>query len=142
MARWRPDLYFTVASIIDFQRIEGGKVIFELPANPLVVPQMCLRFNDLPTVGVNGKHNSSFCMVGQTALANKEGYWKDRCIDLDFDLVTKELGIPEEELSFIEGVWVGLRRLRVLLSTTSSGVSSSGTPSSRPSRETSRTTRR
>jgi alanyl-tRNA synthetase len=107
VARWRPDLYFTVASIIDFQRIEGGKVIFELPANPLVVPQMCLRFNDLPTVGVNGKHNSSFCMIGQTALANKEGYWKDRCVDLDFDLVTKVLGVPEEELSFIEGVWVG-----------------------------------
>ena len=107
VARWRPDLYFTVASIIDFQRIEGGKVIFELPANPLVVPQMCLRFNDLATVGVNGKHNSSFCMIGQTAIANKEGYWKDRCIDLDFDLLTKVLGIPDEEISFIEGVWVG-----------------------------------
>ena len=107
VARWSPDLYFTVASIIDFQRVEAGKVVFELPANPLVVPQMCLRFNDLSTVGVNGKHNSSFCMIGQTALANKEGYWKDRCIDLDFDMVTKVLGIPEEELSFIEGVWVG-----------------------------------
>jgi alanyl-tRNA synthetase len=107
VARWRPDLYFTVASIIDFQRIEGGKVIFELPSNPLVVPQMCLRFNDLPSVGVSGKHNSSFCMVGQTALANSEGYWKDRCIDLDFEMLTRVLGIPEEELSFIEGVWVG-----------------------------------
>jgi alanyl-tRNA synthetase len=107
VARWRPDLYFTVASIIDFQRIEGGKVIFELPANPLVVPQMCLRFNDLPTVGLNGKHNSSFCMVGQTALANSEGYWKDRCIDLDFELVTKRLGIPEDEISFVETTWVG-----------------------------------
>jgi alanyl-tRNA synthetase len=107
VARWRPDLYFTVASIIDFQRIEGGKVVFELPANPLVVPQMCLRFNDLATVGVNGKHNSSFCMIGQTAIANKEGYWKDRCIDLDFELLTKVLGIPEQEISFIEGVWVG-----------------------------------
>jgi alanyl-tRNA synthetase len=107
VARWRPDLYFTVASIIDFQRIEGGKVIFELPANPLVVPQMCLRFNDLPSVGVSGRHYSSFCMIGQTALANKEGYWKDRCMDLDFDLLTKRLGIPEEELSFIEDVWVG-----------------------------------
>ncbi|MGA2664422.1 MAG: alanine--tRNA ligase [Nitrososphaerales archaeon] len=107
VARWRPDLYFTVASIIDFQRIEGGKVVFELPANPLVVPQMCLRFNDLPTVGVNGKHNSSFCMIGQTALANAEGYWKDRCIDLDYDLLTKVLGIPEDELTFVEKVWVG-----------------------------------
>ncbi len=107
VARWRPDLYFTVASIIDFQRIEGGKVVFELPTNPLVVPQMCLRFNDLATVGVNGKHNSSFCMVGQTAIANEEGYWKDRCIDLDFELLTKVLGIPEKEITFIEGVWVG-----------------------------------
>jgi alanyl-tRNA synthetase len=70
VSRWRPDLFFTVASIIDFQRVEAGKVVFSLPANPLVVPQMCLRFNDVPTVGVNGKHGTSFCMIGQTALAN------------------------------------------------------------------------
>jgi alanyl-tRNA synthetase len=107
VSRWRPDLYFTVASIIDFQRIEGGKVVFELPANPLIVPQMCLRFNDIPSVGVSGKHYTSFCMFGQTAIANKEGYWKDRCIDLDFELVTKEFGIPEEEVTFVEDVWVG-----------------------------------
>src|SRR5207237_939084 len=44
VSRWRPDLFFTVASIIDFQRIEGGKVVFELPANPLIVPQMVVRF--------------------------------------------------------------------------------------------------
>jgi alanyl-tRNA synthetase len=107
VSRWRPDLYFTVASIIDFQRIEGGKVVFELPANPLVVPQMSLRFNDVPTVGVNGKHCTSFCMIGQTALANKEGYWKDRTIDLDFKLLTRTFGIPKEEVSFIEQVWLG-----------------------------------
>ena len=107
VSRWRPDLYFTVASIIDFQRVEGGKVVFELPTNPLVVPQMCLRFNDVPTVGVNGKHGTSFCMIGQTALANKEGYWKDRTIDLDFDLLTKTFGIPKEEVSFDEDVWMG-----------------------------------
>lgn len=107
VSRWRPDLYFTVASIIDFQRIEGGKVVFELPANPLVVPQMSLRFNDVPTVGLNGKHCTSFCMIGQTALANKKGYWKDRTIDLDFKLLTKTFGIPKEEISFIEQVWLG-----------------------------------
>lgn len=107
VSRWRPDLYFTVASIIDFQRIEGGKVVFELPVNPLVVPQMCLRFNDVPSVGVSGKHYTSFCMIGQTAIANKEGYWKDRCIDLDFDLLTREFGIPGEEISFVESVWTG-----------------------------------
>lgn len=107
VSRWRPDLYFTVASIIDFQRVEGGKVVFSLPANPLVVPQMCLRFNDVPTVGVNGKHGTSFCMIGQTALANKQGYWKDRTIDLDFKLLTKTFGIPKEEISFDEDVWMG-----------------------------------
>jgi alanyl-tRNA synthetase len=107
VSRWRPDLYFTVASIIDFQRIEAGKVVFELPANPLVVPQMSLRFNDVPTVGVNGKHGTSFCMVGQTALANRKGYWKDRCIDLDFELLTRVLGIPKEEITFDEDVWIG-----------------------------------
>jgi alanyl-tRNA synthetase len=107
VSRWRPDLYFTVASIIDFQRIEGGKVVFSLPANPLVVPQMCLRFNDVPTVGVNGKHGTSFCMIGQTALANREGYWKDKTIDLDFDLLTKTFGIKKEEITFDEDVWMG-----------------------------------
>ncbi|MCX8191228.1 MAG: alanine--tRNA ligase-related protein, partial [Nitrososphaerales archaeon] len=56
VCRWRPDLYFTVASIIAFQRVEGGKIVFELPYNPLIIPQMCLRFNDIPNVGVSGKH--------------------------------------------------------------------------------------
>jgi alanyl-tRNA synthetase len=107
VSRWRPDLYFTVASIIDFQRVEGGKVVFSLPANPLVVPQICLRFNDVPTVGVNGKHGTSFCMIGQTALANRKGYWKDRTIDLDFDLLTKTFGIKKEDITFDEDVWMG-----------------------------------
>ncbi len=107
VSRWRPDLYFTVASIIDFQRIQGGKVVFQLPANPLIVPQMCLRFNDIPSVGLNGKHYTSFCMLGQTAIADKKGYWKDRCIDLDFELLTKSFGIDESEISFTENVWLG-----------------------------------
>ena len=107
VSRWRPDLYFTVASIVDFQRVEAGKVVFQLPANPLVVPQMCMRFNDIPNVGVSGKHYTSFIMVGQHSIADKEGYWKDRCVDLDFRLMTKEFGIPKKEITFNEDVWVG-----------------------------------
>lgn len=107
VSRWRPDLYFTVASIIDFQRVEGGKVVFQLPANPLIVPQMCLRFNDIPNVGVSGKHYTSFVMVGQHSIANREGYWKDRCIDLDFELLTRDLGIDRKEITFNEDVWLG-----------------------------------
>jgi alanyl-tRNA synthetase len=107
VSRWRPDLYFTVASIIDFQRIEAGKVVFQLPANPLVVPQMCLRFNDIPNVGVSGKHGTSFVMVGQHSIADRKGYWKDRCIDLDFELMTRVFGIPKTEITFNEEVWIG-----------------------------------
>jgi alanyl-tRNA synthetase len=107
VARWRPDLYFTVASIIDFQRVEAGKVVFDFPANPLIVPQMVLRFNDVENVGVTGRHYTSFCMMGQQALSNREGYWKDRTIDLDFQLLTQELGIPKEEITFVEDVWLG-----------------------------------
>jgi len=107
VSRWRPDLYFTVASIVDFQRVEAGKVVFQLPANPLIVPQMCMRFNDIPNVGVSGKHYTSFVMVGQHSIADKEGYWKDRCVDLDFQLMTKEFGIDRKEITFNEDVWVG-----------------------------------
>ena len=107
VARWRDDLFFTVASIIDFQRVEEGKIIFDFPANPLIVPQMSLRFNDLSNVGLTGRHYTSFCMIGQHALANEQGYWKDRTIQLDFDLLTKRLGIPQEEVVFVEDVWLG-----------------------------------
>jgi Alanyl-tRNA synthetase len=34
VSRWRPDLYFTIASIQDFQRIENGKMSFEYGENP------------------------------------------------------------------------------------------------------------
>lgn len=107
VARWRPDLYFTVASIIDFQRVEGGKVIFDFPANPLIVPQMVLRFNDVENVGVTGRHYTSFCMMGQQALRNGDGYWKDKAIELDFELLTKDMGIPKDEITFVEDVWLG-----------------------------------
>ncbi len=65
--RWRPDLYFTIASIQDFQRIENGNMAFEYPANPLIVPQVCLRFPDIPNVGITGRHLTSFVMSGQHA---------------------------------------------------------------------------
>lgn len=108
VCRWRDDLYFTIASIVDFQRIVGNQIVFELPANPLVVPQMCLRFNDIENVGVSGRHYTGFCMIGQTCNADQEGgYWKDRCIDLDFGMLTNGLGIRPEEITFVEDVWMG-----------------------------------
>ncbi len=107
VCRWRDDLYFTIASIVDFQRVMGSKVVFEFPANPLVVPQTCLRFKDLENVGVTGRHFSSFCMIGQHSIPNEQGYWKDECVDLDFRLLTEQFGIKKEEVVFVEDVWAG-----------------------------------
>ncbi|MFH1285441.1 MAG: alanine--tRNA ligase [Candidatus Micrarchaeota archaeon] len=106
ICRWREDLYFTIASIVDFMRLEHGSVVFEYPSNPLVVPQMCLRFNDIPNVGVTGRHFSCFMMAGQHAFnPPKQGYWKDRCIELNYGFLHKTLGIPKNELTYREDVW-------------------------------------
>jgi len=107
VCRWRDDLYFTIASIVDFQRVMGSKVTFEFPANPLVVPQTCLRFKDLENVGVTGRHFSSFCMIGQHSIPNDNGYWKDECVNLDFNLLTQQFGIDKKEITFVEDVWEG-----------------------------------
>ena len=101
--RWRPDLYFTIASIQDFQRLEKGNMVFEYPANPLVVPQVCLRFPDIQNVGVTGRHHTSFVMSGQHAFGHpNNGYFKDRCLELNFEFLNRVMGIPEKELTYVE----------------------------------------
>ncbi|MBI4176423.1 MAG: alanine--tRNA ligase [Candidatus Aenigmarchaeota archaeon] len=104
--RVRPDLYFTIASIQDFQRIENGNMTFIYPANPLIVPQMCLRFIDIPSVGLSGRHLTGFIMGGQHAFGHpEEGYFKDRCIELNFNFLTKHMGIPAKQLVYAEDIW-------------------------------------
>ncbi len=106
VSRWRQDLYFTIAGIQDFQRIENGVISFEYPANPLLVPQICLRFNDIENVGVTGRHFTSFMMANQTSFNwPSEGYWKDETIQLNFDFLTKVIGIRKEDLVYHEDVW-------------------------------------
>ncbi len=106
VSRWRQDLYFTIAGIQDFQRIENGRMSFEYPANPLLVPQICMRFNDIPNVGITGRHLTSFMMANQTAFNYpKEGYWRDRTIELNFNFLTKVLGVKKENLTYTEDVW-------------------------------------
>ena len=47
-------------------------------------------------------------MVGQTCNADAQGgYWKDKCIDLDYGMFTQGLGIGPEEITFVEDVWMG-----------------------------------
>ncbi len=109
VSRWRDDLYFTNASIIDFQPyVVTGQV--EPPANPLIVPQHCLRFNDVGNVGVTGRHYTGFVMFGQHAFNTpKTGdfYWKNEALENDYQYLTKVIGVNPEELVFREDVWAG-----------------------------------
>ncbi len=106
VSRWRQDLYFTIASIQDFQRIENVAMNFEYNVNPLIVPQICLRFSDVENVGVTGRHLTSFMMAGQHSFNYpKEGYWRDMTIELNYKFLTKVLGVRKEDLVYNEDVW-------------------------------------
>lgn len=107
VCRWFP-LNFTIAGIVNFYRLTNGKLDFEFPENPSVVNQICLRFNDIENVGLNGRSYVCFGMINQQSLFyNSEGYWKDECIELDLEMLTKVFGIELEKIDFIEDVWVG-----------------------------------
>lgn len=109
VSRWRDDLYFTNASIIDFQPyVVTGEV--DPPANPLIVPQHCLRFNDVGNVGVTGRHYTGFVMFGQHAFNTpKTGtfYWKNEALEHDYQYLTQVIGVKPEDLVFREDVWAG-----------------------------------
>ncbi|MHA1912556.1 MAG: alanine--tRNA ligase [Candidatus Kariarchaeaceae archaeon] len=113
VARWRNDIQFTIASIADFQPWVLSGVV-DPPANPLTVPQPCVRFggdfNDLDNIGKTGRHFTSFIMFGQHAFNSKKltnGYWMDRCIDLNFEFLTTELKLKPEEIKYKEDIWIG-----------------------------------
>ena len=112
VARWREDLEFTIASIVAFQPwvTEG---IVDPPANPLVIPQPCLRFggefSDVDNIGKTGRHLTSFTMGGQHAFNSGKfwAYWKNEYVQYNFEFMTKVLGIKPEELTYKEDVWIG-----------------------------------
>lgn len=108
-ARWRDDLYFTHASIIDFQPyVTNG--ITPPPANPLVISQPCIRFVDVDNVGPTfGRHLTIFEMGGHHAFnyPDKKVYWKDQTVRYHHEFLTKQLGIKSEEVTYKEDVWSG-----------------------------------
>lgn len=110
VARWRDDLMITIASIVDFQPYVTEGVI-PPPANPLVISQPCLRFEDIDLVGKTaGRHLTIFEMGGHHAF-NYEGepqiYWKDETVRFHHELLTKELVVPSEKVTYKEGLWSG-----------------------------------
>ncbi len=106
VARWREDLFFVEASIDDFipYVLEG---ISQPPANPLTVPQFCLRFNDIDNVGVTGRHYTGFVMIGQHTFQEPKNYKPEEYLEHIYLWLTKELKIPEESLQFHEDSWAG-----------------------------------
>ena len=57
--------------------------------------QKCVRTNDIDEVGDN-RHLTYFEMLGNWSLGD---YFKEESIQMSFDFLTKELGIPVEKLS-------------------------------------------
>ena len=109
VARWRDDLYFTHASIIDFQPYVTNGIISP-PANPLVISQPCIRFIDVDNVGPTfGRHLTIFEMGGHHAFnyPDKEVYWKDQTVRYHHEFITKDLGVKSEEVVYKEDVWSG-----------------------------------
>ncbi len=106
VARWRDDTDFVQASIYDFQPyVVTGEV--KPPANPLVVPQFCLRFNDIDNVGITGAHFVGFVMIGQHAFLPKQDFDQDQFFIDIHNWLRKGIGLPNNEITYHEDAWAG-----------------------------------
>lgn len=106
VARWNPTMEYTNASISAFQPyVISGEV--EPPANPLVIPQFCLRFNDIDNVGITQSHNTGFVMIGQHMFVKPKNWDQDK-VFRDIHLWLKSgLGLKNEDIIFHEDAWAG-----------------------------------
>jgi alanyl-tRNA synthetase len=108
VARWRNDVDYVAAGIYCFQPycVTGE---LDPPANPLICPQFCVRFNDLDNIGLTGRHYSGFIMMGIQVFnyPDKYVFFKDECVEFNYRWLTEELGIEPDEITFIEDVWAG-----------------------------------
>ncbi len=108
VARWRNDVFFTQASIYDFQPwVTSGAV--PPPANPLTISQPCVRFLDIAEVGRSGRHFTMFEMMAHHAFnrPDHEIYFKERCAELCHEFVVSELGADARRLTYKEEEWEG-----------------------------------
>lgn len=107
VARWRDDIYLTIASIADFQPfVTSGQV--PPPANPLTISQPCIRLDDLDSVGRSGRHLTTFEMMAHHVFNTREleYYWKDRTVQLCDELLLG-LGCDPLAVTYKENPWAG-----------------------------------
>jgi len=106
VSRWNPTMEYTNASIAAFQPyIVSGEV--EPPANPLVIPQLCLRFSDTDNVGVTMSHLDLFSMIGQHQFVQEKDWDQNKAFQHMLEWNKKGLGLDNKEVTFHEDAWAG-----------------------------------
>ena len=92
-----PTLMFTNAGMVQFKNVFTG--LEKRPYSRAVTAQKCVRaggkHNDLDNVGYTTRHHTFFEMLGNFSFGD---YFKERAIELAWDLVTKEYALPKEKL--------------------------------------------
>ena len=92
-----PTLMFTNAGMVQFKNVFTG--IETRNYSKAVTTQKCVRaggkHNDLENVGYTARHHTFFEMLGNFSFGD---YFKEEAIELAWNFITQELGLPKEKL--------------------------------------------